>query len=68
MTRTFCDICGDEIYFDGEAEHCKVKTRHERCDTFLRYHWEKLTVHRECWRNLCKEIRLCRGDEDVSSD
>lgn len=54
MTKTFCDICGEEITNWSEASEFKLK---KRIYSFYEYWWERTTVHTECWRKLCDELR-----------
>lgn len=53
MTKVFCDICKKEIECDCEASEYKVK---RLTHSFHESWWVRMTVHKDCWRELCKSI------------
>lgn len=56
MTKVFCDICKKEIECDSEASEYKMK---RLTHSFHESWWVRMTVHKDCWRALCKSI--CGG-------
>lgn len=65
MVKHFCDICGKEIETESEGSWYKVKKEtyswHERW-------WQKMYVHDDCWRNMCRYIRERRADNERKAD
>lgn len=57
MTKSFCDICGRELM---EEPHTRYKVKREWYGWY-ESGWERLEVHDECWRKLCKEIRKTKA-------
>lgn len=53
MTKVFCDICKKEIECDSEASEYKMK---RLTHSFHGSWWVRMTVHKDCWRELCKSI------------
>ena len=53
MTKEFCDICGGEITNWSEASKFKLK---KRVYSWHESWWERLTVHTDCWEDLCEKI------------
>ena len=53
MTKEFCDICGKEITDYSKASYFKIK---KRVFSWQEAWWERMTVHTECWEELCKQI------------
>lgn len=53
MTKVFCDICKKAIECDREASEYKVK---RLTHSFRESWWVRMTVHKDCWRELCKSI------------
>ena len=54
MTKEFCDICGKEITDLDTASEFKLKKLEH---SWYEYWWTSLTVHNECWVDLCKLIK-----------
>ena len=59
MKKDFCDICGKEIETPGEGSRYKIKKEHIGWDW---HYWERLHVHNDCWRSVCRCIRDRRAD------
>lgn len=61
MIKTYCDICGEEITpFDGL---CKYKIK--KLELGLPYsQWERLIVHKTCWRTLTKLVAERRAKQN----
>ena len=60
MIKEFCDICGREITnLDTVCEFKLKKLEH----SWYEYWWTGLTVHNECWADLCKLIKQKREEE-----
>lgn len=53
MERTFCDICGEEIYKSDITRRFKLK----EYGRGLELGWTRLTVHNRCWKDLSRLIR-----------
>lgn len=56
MTKQFCDICGRELQ-GHEGDRYKIKKYH-----WCENRWKRLSVHAECWKDLCMEIAKRRED------
>ncbi len=56
MTKEFCDICGKEISDWTDASDFKLKKRIYSWRESL-WRWERMTVHKKCWMDLCEKIR-----------
>lgn len=52
MTIEYCDICGKPI----TAPFSRYKLKKEWCSWHERG-WDRLVVHDDCWRELCKQIK-----------
>ena len=52
MTKTFCDLCGEEI---KPCEDVCYKVKKEQYDMYAwgSHFWAKLECHEDCWKNLC---------------
>lgn len=59
MTKTYCDICGQEITSYKDVSVFKLKKLEA---SFGEAWWDRLTVHSTCWRNLCKMITKRRKE------
>lgn len=60
MTRTFCDICGEEIYKNDITRRFKLKEYGRDWSAT----WTRLTVHNYCWKDLSKLIRERRKENE----
>lgn len=54
MTKTYCDICGEEIMDWESASEFKLK---KLSYSWQEYWWERLTVHTKCWVDMCDYIK-----------
>lgn len=61
MTKTFCDICGEEIVDWDKASEFKLK---KRVYSWHESWWERLTVHTSCWNTLCDEIQRMKAKNE----
>lgn len=59
MTKEFCDICGKEITNLDTVSVFKLKKLEYSWQEFW---WARLTVHNECWVDLCKLIKQKREE------
>lgn len=61
MIKTYCDICGEEITsYDTKCQY-KIK----KLELGLPYsRWERLTVHKTCWRTLAKLVAKRRAKQN----
>ena len=60
MIKTYCDICGEEIT-DLDIT-CRYKIKKFEPSFFPYSQWERLTVHKVCWKNLAKLIAERRAE------
>lgn len=58
MTRTYCDICGEEIRKDDIRRRFKIKEYARG----LELKWTPLVVHNYCWKDLTELIRQHRNE------
>lgn len=65
MVKHFCDICGKEIETAREGSWYKVKKEVYSWDERW---WQKMYVHNDCWRNMCRYIRERRADNERKAD
>lgn len=54
MTKTFCDICGEEITNFETSSEFKLK---KLTYCWHEHWWERLIVHNKCWVELCEFIK-----------
>lgn len=52
MTKTLCDLCGEEIK-PYEDVCYKIKKEHPDMYSWGGHFWYKLECHEDCWKNLC---------------
>lgn len=60
MTRTFCDICGEQLHKGDTVRRFKLK----EYGRGLTLEWTRLTVHNYCWKDLSKLIRERRKENE----
>ena len=65
MIKHFCDICGKEIEDADKASHFKVK---KEVLSWYDSWWERMYVHIDCWRDMCKYIKKGRDNGEEEKD
>lgn len=55
MIKEFCDICGEPLSA-GDGRYTRYKLKRE-WNLWFESGWERLTVHNECWEEMCKLIK-----------
>lgn len=55
MTKTYCDICGEEITDLGSDDISEFKLK-KRIYSWHESWWERMIVHKTCWINLCDAL------------
>lgn len=61
MIKTYCDICGEEI--TSLDTRCQYKIKKIEIGLPCS-NWERLTVHKVCWRNLAKLVAERRAKQN----
>lgn len=62
MTKTYCDICGNEITDLSSDDVIEFKLK-KRVYSWHESWWERMIVHETCWINLCDILKKKAEEE-----